>query len=55
MYVVSNFKGYLKVGVSDIGTWVRSPFSADKFEDKANAERNAALVGGVVVEIPDTY
>jgi hypothetical protein len=53
-YVVSNFNGYLHVDNSDVDHWVRSPFSADKFSDRARAEEHAKIHDGVVVEIPDT-
>lgn len=50
-FVVSNFNGYLKVDNADVGHWVKSPYNADKFSKRENAERNAEICGGVVVQI----
>jgi hypothetical protein len=51
VYVISNFKGYLCIDHDDNVHWIRSPFSADKFESEMGAKKTAALVGGIVVII----
>lgn len=51
-FVVSNGRGYLYVDNSDDEHWVRSPFNANRFDSKDNAERNARIHNAVVVEIP---
>jgi hypothetical protein len=50
-FVVSNFHGYLKVDNADVARWVKSPFNADKFTRRKNAERNADMFGAVVVQL----
>jgi hypothetical protein len=50
-FVVSNFKGYLKVDNAGVGHWVKSPYNADRFTKRENAERNAEMFGAVVVQL----
>lgn len=54
VYVISNFRGYLYVDVEENEHWLRSPFNADKYESKENAERNAkncSAPNAVVVQL----
>jgi len=50
-FVVSNFNGYLKVDNADVAYWIKSPFNADKFTQRENAERNAEMFDAVVVQL----
>lgn len=53
-FVISNFRGYLHVDNDEHEHWLRSPYSADKFELRQNAERVAkecSEINAVVVEL----